>query len=263
LNPTRGVCPYIPNKQLGEMMKILNFIVLVCFLTGFATLNSCSENEKEEIFVQMPSQQIGVPTVTTCVKSVTATSAIAEGNVTNEGAAFVTERGIEISSRGRFRKLKYWGAGTGKFTLEITGLWPGKAYSVRAYAINAAGKAYGDVISLYTHEPVVTTDLVTVLSQTAAIVVGSVTRIYSGDLSERGICYGTAPTPTTEGIRVISTNEVGKFTCNLQNLIPGTHYYVRAYVSGYWAEDIWNDPCISSFYGDKISFTTLGLGSIP
>jgi hypothetical protein len=123
-------------------------------LISFATLNSCSE--KEEIFARMSSQQIGVPTVTTCVKSVTATSTIAEGNVTSEGAAFVTERGLKISSnRGRFMKFKYWGAGTGKFTQEITGLWPERTYSVRAYAINGIGKAYGDVISLYTHKPII------------------------------------------------------------------------------------------------------------
>ncbi len=239
------------------MKKILNLIVLVFLLVGFAFHTSCSKEEK--IFLRISNQPTGIPVITTSfmLESITATSVIAEANITSEGASFVIETGFEISNDGHWYKCKnlYWrSSGTGKFTQEISGLWPGKIYGVRAYATNSAGTAYGNIWDFTTlTKPVVTTDLVTVLSQTAATIFGSVTKICSADIVERGVCYGTAPAPTTEELRaVVPTNAVGTFTCNLQNLIPGTHYYARAYVSIY-SDDGWLN--FVPFYGNEVTFT--------
>jgi hypothetical protein len=243
------------------MMKILNCIVLICFLACFGTFNSCSE--KDKIFIRI--QPTGIPTITTEIinNSITATSVIAVGDVTGEGVAVVTEKGFEISMTDRegFRKLEYRSSGTGKFSHEITGLIPGKTYAIRAFAINNVGTAHGDVVSFNTlSKPVVTTDLITVLSQTVATVVGSVTKMSSSDIVERGICYGTAPAPTTENLRVVvPTNAVGTLSCNLQNLTPGTHYYARAYVCIY-SDDGWLD--LIPFYGNEITFVAGDPGSV-
>jgi hypothetical protein len=146
--------------------------------------------------------------------------------------------------------LKYNSSGTGKFTHELTTLWPGSAYRVRAYAINSIGTAYGDDVGFRTPIPEVTTGLVTIVSKTAAAVVGRVTLINISDIIE-GVCYGMAPAPTVEELWVLSINESGTFTCNLQNLIPGTQYYVRAYVSGPWED--W-PRALTSFYCNEIKF---------
>jgi hypothetical protein len=256
------------------MGKTLNFIVLVSFLTGLATLNSCSD--KEKIFIQFSNEPTGIPTITTSYvrESITATSVIAEANIISEGDAPVTERGFETSIEREsetstvggwwWRKrenLDYRLSGTDRFTQEITGLWPGRTYHIRAYATNSVGTGHG-ITWVFTTlaKPVVTTDLVTVLSQTAASVVGSVTKMSSSDIAERGICYGTDLAPTTEGFRVIvPTNEVGTSTCNLQNLIPGTHYYVRAYVC-IFSDDGWLQ--LIPFYGKEITFVAGDHGSV-
>ncbi|MCK4761831.1 MAG: SBBP repeat-containing protein [Candidatus Aminicenantes bacterium] len=87
------------------------------------------------------------PTVTTStISSVTMTSASCGGNVTSDGGAEVTARGVcrhtsaEPTTSDRFTTD---GAGTGAFTSSLAGLSPGTVYYVRAYATNSVGTAYG------------------------------------------------------------------------------------------------------------------------
>jgi uncharacterized protein (TIGR02145 family) len=91
-----------------------------------------------------------IPTLTTSVSGITATTAIAVGNITDEGCSPITDRGIELGNVGnrgsRIWKITHDGQGTGSFTRNLTGLSPSRRYYIRAYAINSAGTAYGDRI---------------------------------------------------------------------------------------------------------------------
>ena len=103
-----------------------------------------------------------VPTVTTTsVSSITSTTATSGGEITSDGGAAVTARGICWSTTtGLTIELSTKttdGTGTGSFTSSITGLTAGTTYYVRAYATNSAGTAYGNEISfttLSTHETI-------------------------------------------------------------------------------------------------------------
>ncbi|NVO11824.1 MAG: T9SS type A sorting domain-containing protein [Bacteroidales bacterium] len=95
-----------------------------------------------------------VPTVTTnTISNVTATTATSGGNVTSDGGATVTERGIcyatTINPTTANSKVTS-GTGTGTYTANMTGLTAGLTYYVRAYAINANGTAYGSQQSFAT-----------------------------------------------------------------------------------------------------------------
>ena len=98
------------------------------------------------------------PTVTTAgVTGVGSSSAIAGGNVTNAGSSLVTSRGVVYSSTNMTPVLGVGtstsltiGSGTGSFSQTIGGLMPTTTYYLRAYAINAAGTAYGAVQSFTT-----------------------------------------------------------------------------------------------------------------
>ena len=94
------------------------------------------------------------PTVTTAeVTNISATTAIGGGNVTNDGGAEVTERGICWSTShnptidGSHTSN---GTGTGSYTCMMTGLTPSTTYYVRAYAVNSEGVAYGSEESFST-----------------------------------------------------------------------------------------------------------------
>ena len=105
-----------------------------------------------------------LPTVTTgSVSDVTATSVTCGGNVTSDGGASVTARGVCWSTSQNPTVSDNHttdGSGTGSFTSNITGLAANTTYYVRAYATNSAGTAYGDEVNFATEsisvpEPVV------------------------------------------------------------------------------------------------------------
>ena len=99
------------------------------------------------------------PAVTTAsVTSITSTSALAGGNVTAEGGASVTRRGLvystsvitdtnNISGGGKIIDAS---GGTGAFTANLGGLSVNTTYHVRAFAVNAAGVGYGSTSSFTT-----------------------------------------------------------------------------------------------------------------
>ena len=95
-----------------------------------------------------------IPSVTTSVVSnITDNSATCGGNVTSDGGATVTARGICWSTNqnptiGDNHTTD--GSGIGAFTSSITGLVPNTTYYVRAYATNSEGTSYGEQRTLNT-----------------------------------------------------------------------------------------------------------------
>ena len=98
----------------------------------------------------------GNPIVTTTdVTNITETTAISGGNVTSDGGATVTSRGVCWNTTGSPTITSYTGitsngTGTGIFTSTLTGLSYSQKYYVRAYATNNVGTDYGAQISFCT-----------------------------------------------------------------------------------------------------------------
>lgn len=92
------------------------------------------------------SQVTGAVLTTTQVTSVTSTSAVAGGEVTNDGGGNVTARGVcwGIAPNPTVAGNKTTnGTSTGVFTSNLTGLTDGTVYYYRAYATNSTGTTYG------------------------------------------------------------------------------------------------------------------------
>ena len=194
----------------------------------------------------------GLPVVTTSgITEITATSAKGGGEVTDQGASNVTERGIcwgtshNPTISGTHANN---GTGAGSYTVSMTNLTPNATYYVRAYATNSQGTAYGAEVSFTALEglPVVLTLDMTDITSTTAKGHGNVTDQGGSAVTERGVCWSTSPSPTTSGSDANSGTGTGEYTVSISNLTPGTKYYVRAYATN----------SQGTTYGEQKDFTT-------
>lgn len=95
------------------------------------------------------------PTVTTtAISSITRTTATSGGNVTSDGGASVTARGVvwdtSINPTIALSTKTSNGTGTGSFSGSITSLTCNTLYHVRAYATNSVGTSYGSDVQFTT-----------------------------------------------------------------------------------------------------------------
>ena len=96
----------------------------------------------------------GIPVLsTTEVTDITQTTANSGGNITSDGGATVTARGV-CWSTGQTPTISdnktEDGTGAGNFTSSISGLSANTTYYVRAYATNSNGTGYGSAMSFTT-----------------------------------------------------------------------------------------------------------------
>jgi uncharacterized protein (TIGR02145 family) len=198
------------------------------------------------------SQAAVVPTITTnAVTNITGTSASSGGNITSDGGATVTLRGIcwgtSLNPTTADSKTNV-GTGTGNFIGSISGLTVGNTYHVRAFATNSVGTAYGQDISFST--PVLatlTTTDATSITIITAMSGGTITSDGGANVTERGICWCKSPNnPTTDSTKASSGTGTGSFIISMTKLEGSTTYNVRAYAI--------NPAGIA--YGNSISFIT-------
>jgi len=89
---------------------------------------------------------------TTAASAITAATATSGGNITSDGGAAITARGVcWNTSTGPTIANSKTNDGTGSvFASSVTGLTAGTIYYIRAYATNSAGTAYGNEITITT-----------------------------------------------------------------------------------------------------------------
>jgi uncharacterized protein (TIGR02145 family) len=87
------------------------------------------------------------------ITSITPTSAKCGGNITDDGGAKITSRGICWNSNGNptiANQRSSDGTGSGSFNSNLTLLKPNTFYYLRAYATNNAGTGYGNEVGFAT-----------------------------------------------------------------------------------------------------------------
>lgn len=193
------------------------------------------------------------PTVSTIqISEITAESAVSGGNVTDDGRATVTARGVcwsknEYPTTADAHTSN--GTGKGEFQSNLTGLEFGTTYYLRAYATNKIGTAYGEQLSFSTStgDAQVTTDSVFTITAISAKCAGNVVSDGSYSILARGICWSTMQEPTTTDFVANEIAGKGAFACALRNFEISTTYYVRAFAT--------NER--GTTYGEQLTFTTL------
>ncbi len=241
-----------------------------CDNSGLVTLNP-----QQTKTCTITNEQIRfAPTITTtALSSVNLSSAISGGNITDNGGAAVTSRGVVWSTTTNptivLTTKTTDGTGSGVFSSSISGLSSGTNYYVRAYAINAIGTSYGSNILFTTQSlPVVSNPASNSITTNTAILSASITS--SGNPStiiERGFCLGTSPAPATNCIAEGATS-TGAFTYQRTGLSQNTLYYYRAYATNaagtaYSADGTFTTlaPSVCSVVGTPTHFNNAGINS--
>lgn len=229
-----------------------------------------------------------VPTVKTiAVTEITEDSAKSGGEITDDGGADVSARGICWSMKQNPTLNDNHtndGSGIGTFSSNMSDLEDSTTYYIRAYATNIAGTSYGEELSFMTLDiednnpedpdddddpddpndpdddddveisiPTVATLSVDEITETSAICGGDVVSDGGAEVTARGVCWSVNPNPTIADFHTEDGNGLGTYQSVLTDLTDNTAYYVRAYAA--------NSEGVA--YGDAVSFTTLKIVSAP
>ncbi len=249
-NPTTGNSVTTDGLGIGDFNSVITGLDgnTVYYVRAYAS-NIVGTSYGAEVTFKTTAS---LATVTTAgITGITRISAESGGTVTNDGNAAVTARGVcwsvtQIPTIANNKTTD--GTGTGPFTSSITGLTGNQNYFVRAYATNEAGTSYGNEISFRTGAllPVVSTTLVTSITQTSASSGGNVTSDGGANVSTRGVCWAITQNPTTDNFKSEVGSGLGIFSVNLLELLPNTVYYVKAFAIN----------SSGTGYGDQVSFKT-------
>lgn len=161
----RGICwstfqnPTISNSRTSDGSGVGTFSSSVNGLTAgttyyvraYATNSVGTAYGSQQVFTTL-SPQLATVTITS-ISSITQTTASVGGNVTSDGGAAVTQRGVcwsTFSNPTISNARTITGSGIGSYSSFLSGLTRNTLYYVRAYATNAAGTSYGVEVSFRT-----------------------------------------------------------------------------------------------------------------
>ena len=195
------------------------------------------------------------------VTGITNSFAIGGGNITFSGGEEVIARGVCWSTEHNPTiedSHTSDGTGLGNFTSYLTDLTPSTTYYVRAYATNSVGTAYGREVEFTTERsevmslPTVVTFELNEITLSTAIGGGIVVDDGGDNVTLRGLCWSTLPSPTIEDVHTVEGNGIGEFVSTIIDLDPATTYHARAYAVN----------SVGVAYGEEVNFTTLNLPTV-
>lgn len=214
--------------------------------------------------------------------SITTTAATLGGNVTSDGGVTVSGRGIIYSPTAVNADPQYGGngvvlvAGTGSglgvFTVNVTGLTPGTAYSFRPYGTGSAGTGFSTAVGTFTtlsSPPVVTTPTAAGITSSSATLGGNVTANGGSTITAVGVVYAPSsvnanPQLGGVGVSQVSTaGSTGVFTRSVTGLSPNTQYSYAAFATnslgtGYSSVGTFTSILVLPPYSLAVSVITVG-----
>ncbi|MBN1952398.1 MAG: hypothetical protein JW801_14450 [Bacteroidales bacterium] len=177
----------------------------------------------------------GIPEIATQeVTEITRSEAVCGGEITADGGYPVTDRGICWNTNGQPSledHITHEGSGTGSFSSVMTGLSDLTKYYVRAYASNAIGTQFGEVIEFTTNTYAAVVSETSAINPTSLMCGGTVTSDGGAEVTERGVCWSTSSYPEYDDNHLHAESVgTGTYSLTITGLEPATRYYIRAYV---------------------------------
>ena len=130
------------------------------------------------------------------------------------------------------------------------GLACSTAYTRYVWAFNTCGNSLPLTLTQTTLDcsvPTLSTTVASAIASTTATSGGNIIADGGAAVTSRGVCWGTAPNPTTTNSKTTDGTGIGTFTSNLINLAKNTTYYIRAYATN----------SVETGYGKEITIKTL------
>jgi uncharacterized protein (TIGR02145 family) len=223
------------------MINRLRFTGMILLVLSVPVFHSCKKDKTSPPVVSTAS-----------ITDITRTTAVSGGNITNDGGAAVTSKGICWNTTGNpsvSDSKTNDGAGSGIFASNLTQLQAGTLYHVRAYAINSAGTGYGAELTFTSDQASVadvTTTGPTSVTLASAVSGGNIISDNGAAITAKGICWATTKYPTTNDSKTNAGAGSGSFTGSITGLLSETVYYIRAYATN----------SVGTSYGNQVSFKT-------
>ena len=257
---SRGVCwqtdlnPTVSSNKTNDGTGNGTFISNMTGLTPNTTyyvrayaINSVGTGYGNEI--SFSTSSIALATLTTTeISSITPTTALSGGNITDAGGGTITARGVcwNTSSNPTIaNSLTNDGTGSGSFTSNLINLLPATTYYVKAYATNSGGTAYANNEVTFTTSCLAPSSPVvgTITQPTCAVATGSVA--LSGLPSNGTWTLTRTPGGTT-------TSGTGT-SATISGLAAGTYTFTVTDASG----------CVSTASANVVINTPLASPSAP
>lgn len=146
---------------------------------------------------------------------------------------------------------QYWTASSDSVTMTHFLSFASDRIGVEAYR-NYQGKSVR-LVRILKEKPSISTDSIMYINSQSAVFWGKIENMGRNSITSYGFCVSTSPNPTTADNVVVSMAPVSvgnPFRCQMNNLMAGTKYYLRAYATN-------GD---GTTYGPQLIFTTLGNG---
>jgi len=202
-----------------------------------------------------------LPVITTSYATQTSKSSIITGgNITFNGGAPVTGRGVIWSIDAGFNPDTVMvnktsdGIGSGKFNSVVSNMSLSVSYYIRAYAVNSAGTSYGNQIriTLFPTAPVLNTVVLSQITGTTVMSGGEITSDGGALVTLKGLCWNTSTNPITDNNHTTNGSGIDAYAAMISGLLPNTLYYVRAYAVN----------SIGTAYGIERTFQTNGIPTL-
>jgi hypothetical protein len=230
------------------MKKTISVYLPISILIAGMILSECAKEKT-----------VSVPILTTTIVSqVTSTSALCGGVITDDKGSTILTRGVcwsIVATPSISDSITKDGAGAGSFTSNITGLYGGTTYYVRAYAANSYGSGYGMTMSFKTDgQP----------PSKPSAVTQSATSVQPNSAQLNGIVIANFHETTVTFEYGTSISYGNAIACLQGQVNGGNNTNVSAFLTGLTAGGViyhYRVKAVNSLgttYGNDFTFTTLG-----
>ncbi len=263
-----GVHFYVDSTSLGAEDTVAPYSIdwdTTAESTGSHTVMAVARdvaNNYATTTISVNVNQSSPPTVTVSAPtSVTASTAVFNGNLTATGGASVTKLGFNYGtsvSYGSSASSTSGSFSTGAYLQSISSLSCGTLYHVQAFGVNIAGTGTSSDTTFTTSScpatpPTVTTQSASSVGVFSAAFNGNITSLNTGgNASARGFVYGLTSTYTATSTASGSFS-TGAFSHTVPSLSCNTTYHYAAYAT--------NSGGVA--YGSDSSFTTSACAGAP